>query len=128
VASNPSKLRVDIRFYCDLISVGIFTPKESLPTLGGLLTNLTSNPDDLANIGIIMTFCRYCGHDFAGLLPRKLRQYIEENKDSPSSMIPANADDKFLPVEKQKNVMQLLKEYYKNTVKKLVKDFKVNAS
>jgi hypothetical protein len=43
-------------------------------------------------------------------------------------MIPANADDKFLPVEKQKNVMQLLKEYYKNTVKKLVKDFKVNAS
>ena len=31
---NPSKLRVDIRFYSDLIAVGVFTLKKGLPLLG----------------------------------------------------------------------------------------------
>ena len=63
---NPSKLRVDIRLYGDLISIGILTPKEALPLLGSLLTGLTGSPDDLTSVGIILTFCRYCGDDFAG--------------------------------------------------------------
>lgn len=116
---NPSKLRVDIRLYCDLISIGILTTKESLPILGGLLTTLTNIPDDLSSTGIILTFCRYCGHDFANLLPRKLRLHLEENPDPDF--------DKFgrlLPIEKQKNVQQLLKDYYGNIVKKYAKDYK----
>lgn len=32
-----SKLRVDLRFYAELITAGIFTPKEGLPLLGKAL-------------------------------------------------------------------------------------------
>ena len=116
--SNPSKLRVDIRFYCDCISVGIFTPKEGLPLLGGLLTSLTAN-EDPANIGIIMSFCRFSGDDFAGLVPRKVRVYAAESGlESPS------AGCEFLAAEKQKNVAKLLRDYFNNIINKLAKDFK----
>ena len=40
---NLSKLRVDVRFYCDLISIGILNTKEALPILGGLLVRFTIN-------------------------------------------------------------------------------------
>ena len=116
--SNPSKLRVDVRFYCDLISIGILTSKEALPILGSLLTNLTSSSDDLSNIGIILTFCRYCGDDFAGLIPRKLKLYLETHPESEFVV------DKFLPAEKQKGVQNLLKVYFDNIIKKWIKDFK----
>lgn len=32
--ANPSKLRVDLRLYSELVSAGIFTLKEGLPLLG----------------------------------------------------------------------------------------------
>ena len=116
--SNPSKLRVDVRFYCDLISIGILTPKEALPILGSLLTTLTSSSEDLSNVGIVLTFCRYCGDDFAGLLPRRLKIYLETHPECDF------APEKFLPAEKQKNVKTLLKDYFSNIVKKWTKDFK----
>jgi len=115
---NPSKLRVDIRLYGDLISIGILTPKEALPLLGSLLTGLTGSPDDLTSVGIILTFCRYCGDDFAGLMPRKVKLYLETHPEYEFTM------QKFLPVEKQKNVQSLLKEYFNSIVKKWLKDFK----
>ena len=71
--------KLSFRFYCDLISIGILGAKEALPTLGGLLTTLTNNPEDLSNIGIILIFCRYCGDEFANLTPRKIKQYLEAN-------------------------------------------------
>lgn len=64
---NHSKLRVDIRFYCELINNGIFTHKESLPLLGNVLTCLINNDkEDHNNIAIILSFCRHCGLEYAG--------------------------------------------------------------
>ena len=40
---NVSKLRVDLRLYCDLVSVGIFPLKEGLSLLGNVLTTLIAN-------------------------------------------------------------------------------------
>ena len=117
--ANPSKFRVDIRFFGDLMSIGVLPGKEALPILGLLLTNLIGNPEDLSNIGIIMTFCRYCGEDFANLNPRKIRLFLDENPD-PEFFKDSN---KFLPPEKQKNVQSLLKDYYGNIVKKYLKDY-----
>ena len=110
---NLSKLRVDVRFYCDLISIGILNTKEALPILGGLLTSLTGNIEDLSNIGIIQTFCRYCGEDFAGLVPRRFKEFTEEK-----------SSNVLLPVEKQKNVQSLLKDFYANICKKYANDYK----
>ena len=41
---NPSKLRVDIRFYSDLIAVGVFTLKKGLPLLGNGLGTESPTP------------------------------------------------------------------------------------
>lgn len=66
---NPSKLRVDLRFYGDLIISGIFQFKEALPLLGNLLTMLTtSDREEHNNISIILSFCKHCGEDYAGEL------------------------------------------------------------
>ena len=59
--TNPSKLRVDLRLYADLISVGVFTLKDGLPILGNALTSLVAmDKEDHANIAIILvtTVCR----------------------------------------------------------------------
>ena len=40
---NVSKLRVDLRLYCELVSVGIFGLKEGLSLLGNVLTTLIAS-------------------------------------------------------------------------------------
>ncbi len=71
---NPSKLRVDLRFFADLITVGVFSEKTGLPVLANQLTLLTANDkEDHNNLSIILSFCKHCGDDYAGLLSRKYR-------------------------------------------------------
>ena len=53
--TNSSKLRVDLRFYSDLISVGVFSLKDSLYTLGSVLTTLVAmDKEDHSHIAIIL--------------------------------------------------------------------------
>ena len=115
--SNLSKLRVDLRFYAELISVGVFTLKEGLPLLGSSLTNIiNSDKENHANINIILTFCKFCGDEYAGLLPRKIRTLANNyNYQVPS--------DSLIPSEKQKNVRTILINYYNSVRKKLIRDF-----
>ena len=40
---NISKIRVDLRLYCELVSVGVFPLKEGLSLLGNVLTTLMAN-------------------------------------------------------------------------------------
>jgi len=71
---NASKLRVDLRLFADLISVGVFTEKEGLPVLANQLTLLLTNDrEEHNNLSIVLCFCRHCGDDYAGLVPRKFR-------------------------------------------------------
>lgn len=65
---NQSKLRVDLRFYAELINTGIFTHKEGLPLLGNVLTVLVNmDREEHNNVNIILSFCRHCGEDYAGI-------------------------------------------------------------
>lgn len=113
---NPSKLRVDLRFFADLIAVGVFTPKEGLPMLATQLTLLVSNDkEDHDNLTIILSFCKHCGDDYAGLLPRKYRLLAEKyNMEIPRSQV--------LPAERQKACQHLLKDYFTSLCKHLEKD------
>jgi len=71
---NASKLRVDLRLFADLIAVGVFTEKEGLPVLANQLTLLLTNDrEEHNNLSIVLCFCRHCGDDYAGLVPRKFR-------------------------------------------------------
>ena len=49
---NISKIRVDLRLYCELVSVGVFPLKEGLSLLGNVLTTLMAN-DKVTYIDII---------------------------------------------------------------------------
>lgn len=64
---NPSKLRVDLRFYAELLQAGIFSNKNAFSLLGSVLTTLVNmDKEDHFNIAIILSFCKHCGEDYAG--------------------------------------------------------------
>ncbi|KAG8238801.1 hypothetical protein J437_LFUL018531 [Ladona fulva] len=114
--SNPSKLRVDLRFYADLVNVGIFPYKEGLALLGGVLTALIQgDKEEHKNINIILSFCKHCGEDYAGLVPKRIRQLSEEY----GICLPKSD---LLTPEKTRNVRQLLKDYYASLCRHLIKE------
>ncbi|XP_058806384.1 regulator of nonsense transcripts 2 [Phymastichus coffea] len=116
--TNPSKLRVDLRFYAELVNAGIFTHKQGLPLLGSVLTVLINmDKEEHNNASIILSFCRHCGEDYAGLVPKRVRELAEKfNVILPKS--------KLLTPDKQQNVKSLLREYYNSLCKHLLKEHK----
>lgn len=79
--ANTSKLRVDLRFYGELVSCGIFSNKIGLPLLGSVLTVLiTMDKEEHNNIPILLSFCKHCGEDYAGLVPKKIQDLSKVNK------------------------------------------------
>ncbi|XKL68056.1 hypothetical protein PGB90_003547 [Kerria lacca] len=116
--SNPSKLRVDLRFYSDLVSYGVFPQKDALPLLGNVLTSLISIDKEEHNYcSILLSFCKHCGEDYAGLIPRRIKQLTEKHKmEIPRSNI--------LSPEKQRTVKLLLTDYYTSLCNNLIKEHK----
>lgn len=115
---NASKLRVDLRFYGDLVSYGIFPQKDALPLLGNVLTSLIALDKEEHNYSsIVLSFCKHCGEDYAGLVPKRMRQLAEKyHMEIPRSTI--------LPAEKQKTVKLLLTDYFASLCSNLVKEHK----
>ncbi|XP_050440654.1 regulator of nonsense transcripts 2 [Adelges cooleyi] len=104
--ANMSKFRVDLRLFAELTSAGIIPQKEGLVLLGNVLTILISTDlQEHNNINIILSFCKYCGDDYAGLITKEMQDLAEKyDIEIPRSNMLTN--------EKQKNVRALLKEYY----------------
>jgi regulator of nonsense transcripts 2 len=113
---NASKMRVDLKFYCELLNVGIFPHKTGLPLLGQLLTNLINqDKEEHSNLSIILSFCKHVGEEFAGLVSsRILTAAKKHNIELPSSTL--------LPVERQQNLRVLLREYHQTLCKHLKKE------
>lgn len=64
---NPSKLRVDLRFYAELLQAGLFNYKTSFSLLGSvLMTLINMDKEEHFNISIILSFCKHCGDEYAG--------------------------------------------------------------
>lgn len=75
---NASKMRVDLRLFSELVSIGIFTNKMGFPLLGQTLTSLISpEKDDHSNLSILLSFCRHCGEEYAGLVPSHILKLAE---------------------------------------------------
>lgn len=75
--ANPSKLRVDLRLYGDLVSVAVFPLKEALTLLGQILSALiNADKEDHNNASIILSFCKHCGEDYAGIITKLLFQNL----------------------------------------------------
>ncbi|XP_041348866.1 regulator of nonsense transcripts 2-like isoform X2 [Gigantopelta aegis] len=117
--SNPSKYRVDLRFFADLVSVGVFTLKEGLPILANQLSLLiNSDKDDHNHLSIISSFLKHCGDDYVGFFPRKIRLLsVKYNvTDTVKSIL--------LPPERKRACRNLLKEYHGSLSKHLLKAHK----
>lgn len=103
---NASKMRVDLKFFAELISAGIFSNKIGLSLLGSALINLIAqDKDNFNNLSIVLSFCRHCGEEYAGLVPRQIVLLAEKyNIELPSSPL--------LPPDRQQNLRNLLKDYF----------------
>lgn len=76
--ANASKLRVDLKFFAELISAGIFNNKMGLQLLGLTLTNLIAqDKEEHSNLSIVLSFCKHCGEEYAGLVPCSISQLAE---------------------------------------------------
>ncbi|XP_017109245.2 regulator of nonsense transcripts 2 [Drosophila bipectinata] len=105
--NNPSKLRVDLRLFAELVSSGVIQMKPGLAQLGVVLVHLIAqDKEDHSNFSIILSFCRHCGEEYAGLVPQKMQHLANKHGvELPKS--------DFLSADKQLNLRNMLKGYFK---------------
>jgi len=113
---NITKLRTDLRFIAELTIVGIFTDKEGLSLIYEQLKNIiNADRESHTHVSVVISFCRHCGDDIAGLVPRKVKTVAEKfNLSFPPSEI--------ISPEKQQPFQNLLKEYFTSLTKHLKRD------
>ncbi|KAL4698972.1 hypothetical protein H8959_011629 [Pygathrix nigripes] len=76
---NITKLRTDLRFIAELTIVGIFTDKEGLSLIYEQLKNIiNADRESHTHVSVVISFCRHCGDDIAGLVPRKVKSAAEK--------------------------------------------------
>ncbi|TRZ02758.1 hypothetical protein DNTS_029156 [Danionella cerebrum] len=115
-APNVSKLRTDLRFIAELTIVGLFTDKEGLSLIYEQLKNIIgADRDTHTHVSVIISFCKHCGDDIAGLVPRKVKNAAEKF----GSVFPVN---QIINAEKQQPFQNLLREYFTSLTKHLKKD------
>lgn len=104
--ANPSKMRVDLRFFAELVLVGIIPHRPGLALLGGtLMALINQDKEDFSNLNIILSFCKNCGDEFAGLVSTRMAALaVQHQLEIPKST--------FLPADKQHNLRNLLRDYY----------------
>ncbi|XP_077356522.1 regulator of nonsense transcripts 2 [Festucalex cinctus] len=113
---NVSKLRTDMRFLAELTIVGFFTDKEGLSLIYEQLKNIISaDRDTHTHVSVVISFCKHCGDDIAGLLPRKVKMAA----DKYSLAFPPS---EIISTEKQQPFQNLLREYFTSLAKHLKKD------
>ncbi|XP_037098613.1 regulator of nonsense transcripts 2 isoform X1 [Syngnathus acus] len=115
-APNVSKLRTDLRFLAELTIVGFFTDKEGLSLIYEQLKNIIgADRETHTHVSVVISFCKHCGDDIAGLLPRKVKMAADKyGLAFPPSEI--------ISVEKQQPFQNLLREYFTSLAKHLKKD------
>ncbi|XP_018602826.1 regulator of nonsense transcripts 2 isoform X2 [Scleropages formosus] len=113
---NVSKLRTDLRFIAELTIVGIFTDKEGLSLIYEQLKNIINTDREAhTHVSVVISFCKHCGDDIAGLVPRRVKLAAEKlNLVFPPSEI--------ISAEKQQPFQNLLREYFTSLTKHLKKD------
>lgn len=116
--SNPSKYKMDLKLYAELILLGLWAvppPSRGLQLLGSILTNLVhTDKEDHSNMTYILSFCRSFGEVFAGLVPREMSLASAKF----GIQIPTTT---IIPSEKHKAVKALFQDYYESFCKHLIK-------
>lgn len=113
---NVSKLRTDLRFIAELTIVGLFTDKEGLLLIYEQLKNIINvDRETHTHVSVVISFCKHCGDDIAGLVPRKVKLASEK-------FGLAFPPTEIISTEKQQPFQNLLREYFTSLTKHLKKD------
>lgn len=110
---NLLKIRVDLRLFAELVVSGIFPLKDSFSVLMNLLYYLmVFDKNSHQNSNAILTFCKGCGDELHGLVPKKIQTLTKKyNKQLPTSDL--------IPVRRQEVLKTYILDYYKSLVKYL---------
>ncbi|KAJ3612032.1 hypothetical protein NHX12_020309 [Muraenolepis orangiensis] len=115
-APNVSKLRTDLRFIAELTVVGLFTDREGLSLIYEQLKSIIGvDRETHTHVSVVISFCKHCGDDIAGLVPRKV-------KLASGKLGLAFPPSEIITVEKQQPFQNLLREYFTSLTKHLKKD------
>lgn len=108
---NPSKIRVDLRLFAELMVSGLFSLKDSFPVLMSLLYCLMIyDQHSHQNANAILTFCKGCGDEIYGLVPRRIKLIASKSgKEVPTSNL--------IPVKRQEVIRTYLRDYYFSLIK-----------
>ncbi|KAK3753991.1 hypothetical protein QZH41_009266, partial [Actinostola sp. cb2023] len=117
--ANVSRFRVSLRLFGELIIIGVFCHlEESIKVIKAILSNIINcDKDSHVYVQIIISFARHCGEDFAGVLPRRHRQFVEKHNIT----WPSSGE---IPMETQATFHALLQSYYASLAKHLLRAHK----
>lgn len=110
---NPSKMRVDLRLFAELIVTGVIPLKDGFPVLMNLLSYLmVYDKNTHQNANAILTFCKGCGDELMGLTSIRIQQLAHKyNKQLPTS--------DFISVKWQTSLKTYICDYYQSIQKHL---------
>ncbi|KAJ4432503.1 hypothetical protein ANN_21123 [Periplaneta americana] len=74
---NCRKLNVDLKFYTELMNVGILDHEEAFPLITNVLTvAINMDKEEHNNVNVILSFYRHCKEGYA--VPRRMRNLAEK--------------------------------------------------
>lgn len=108
---NPSKIRVDLRLFAELMVSGLFPLRDSFPVLmSSLYCLMICDQNSHQNANAILTFCKGCGEEIHGLVPRRIQQLAcKLGKEIPASNL--------IPPKRQETIRAYLREYYLSLIR-----------
>ncbi|KAL3089958.1 hypothetical protein niasHS_006410 [Heterodera schachtii] len=107
---NPSKLRVDLRLFTELLLNGLFE-KDGMQLLGAVLSYLVqTDKQDHVNVSVLLPFCRVALFPIAGIVPLNISQ------QQPSMMASTDLLSSVFTDEKRNVVGKLITDYWDGLV------------
>ncbi|PSN50477.1 hypothetical protein C0J52_10707 [Blattella germanica] len=107
------KLNVDLKFYVELMNVGILSHQDAFPLITVVLT-MAVNHDKVEynNINLLTSFYRHCKEGYA--VPRKMRILAEKHQIKLPNYC-------LLQSEEDHKIKTVLNEYYTSLVERVIK-------
>ena len=95
--------------------MGVFKEREGLPLLANQLGYLINNDkEEHNNLSILTSFCKHCGDDYAGLMPRKYRYIVKvQNFQTPKVIVEITIKNSNKDVSPEKFVQKVQMEWQK---------------
>jgi len=120
LSENSSKFRVDLRLYAELITVHVLPVNLSTQNLLNILNLLMNNDKEFTNLSILISFCRFCGEDYAEIFPTKIQKNVTKLGETFESL-PTN---EFHSTDLKKQIRQMLIDYFSKLSTFLVDEHK----